>query len=142
MTDDFDALRAERDAVLAQLDDATNQHWVGKRARWAALVRAQDAEIQRLKATETVATNAATLTRWVVHDDHTFTKLPADNAKAHAAAMQCFDDDDGYVGLCGTWNDEQRGNRARPRPPMLHAGNRETRDAFSDEAMRWLEENT
>lgn len=42
-------LAAERDAVLAQLDDTTNQTWRGKRARWAALVRAQEAEIERLR---------------------------------------------------------------------------------------------
>ena len=43
-------LEPERDAVLAQLDNTTNQTWAGKRRRWAALVRAQDAEIQRLRA--------------------------------------------------------------------------------------------
>jgi hypothetical protein len=42
-------LAPERDAVLTQLDDRTNQTWAGKRARWAALVRAQDAEIERLR---------------------------------------------------------------------------------------------
>ena len=36
--------------VLAQMEDRTNQTWAGKRKRWAALVRAQDAEIQRLHA--------------------------------------------------------------------------------------------
>lgn len=35
--------------VLCELDDTTNQTWRGKRARWAALVRAQEAEIARLK---------------------------------------------------------------------------------------------
>jgi hypothetical protein len=38
-----------RDAVLRELDDTTNQTWAGKRKRWAALVRAQDAEIERLR---------------------------------------------------------------------------------------------
>ena len=47
---DLLGLAPERDAVLAQLDDTTNQTWVGKRARWARLVRAQDAEIARLRA--------------------------------------------------------------------------------------------
>ena len=51
------ALELERDAVLAQLDDRTNQTWACKRARWAALVRAQDAEIQRLRAALTLAAN-------------------------------------------------------------------------------------
>ena len=35
--------------VLRELDDTTNQTWRGKRARWADFVRAQDAEIQRLR---------------------------------------------------------------------------------------------
>jgi hypothetical protein len=39
----------ERDEVLRQLDDDTNQTWRGKRKRWAALVRAQDAELERYK---------------------------------------------------------------------------------------------
>jgi hypothetical protein len=42
-------LAPERDAVLAQLEDRTNQTWACKRKRWAALVRAQDAEIERLR---------------------------------------------------------------------------------------------
>lgn len=42
-------LATERDAVLMQLDDRTNQTWARKRKRWAALVRAQDAEIERLR---------------------------------------------------------------------------------------------
>lgn len=37
------------DRVLCELDDTTNQTWRGKRSRWAELVRAQDAEIQRLR---------------------------------------------------------------------------------------------
>ena len=44
------ALEAERDDVLRQLDDCTNQTWAGKRARWARLVRAQADEIDRLRA--------------------------------------------------------------------------------------------
>ena len=43
-------LDAERDVVLAQLDDATNQTWRCKRALWAALVRKQSAEVDRLRA--------------------------------------------------------------------------------------------
>jgi hypothetical protein len=39
----------EVERVLRELDDRTNQTWRGKRARWAELVRAQDAEIQRLR---------------------------------------------------------------------------------------------
>ena len=39
------SLHEERDEVLRELDDRTNQTWVGKRKRWAALVRAQDAEL-------------------------------------------------------------------------------------------------
>ena len=35
--------------VLRELDDTTNQTWRGKRARWAALVRAQEAEIALLR---------------------------------------------------------------------------------------------
>jgi hypothetical protein len=42
-------LAPERDAVLAQLDDRTNQTRNSKRKRWAALIRAQDAEIQNLR---------------------------------------------------------------------------------------------
>ena len=44
-----EGLGPTRDAALRELDDATNQNWRGKRARWAALVRAQDAEIERLR---------------------------------------------------------------------------------------------
>jgi hypothetical protein len=43
-------LTEELGLVLAQMEDRTNQTWAGKRKRWAALVRAQDAEIQRLHA--------------------------------------------------------------------------------------------
>lgn len=46
---DLLGLAPERDEVLRQLDDRTNQTWAWKRKRWAALVRAQDAQIQRLK---------------------------------------------------------------------------------------------
>lgn len=42
-------LEMERDEVLRQLDDRTNQTWSGKRSRWAKLVRAQDAELDRLQ---------------------------------------------------------------------------------------------
>ena len=45
----MEGLGVTREAVLRELDDATNQTWIGKRSRWAALVRAQDAEIQRLR---------------------------------------------------------------------------------------------
>ena len=51
----------ERDEVLRQLDDRTNQTWAGKRARWAAFVLAQDAEIQRLR--ERLAKAAAAFER-------------------------------------------------------------------------------
>ena len=44
-----DWLGPRRDAVLRELDDATNQTWRGKRSRWAELVRAQDAAIQMLR---------------------------------------------------------------------------------------------
>ena len=39
----------EREELLRQLEDQTNQTWFRKRKRWAALVRVQDAEIQRLR---------------------------------------------------------------------------------------------
>lgn len=41
-------LADERDAVLRELDDRTNQTWAGKRKRWAELVRRQDAELRVL----------------------------------------------------------------------------------------------
>ena len=41
-------LAVERDLVLRELTNTTNQTWAGKRKRWASLVRAQDAEIARL----------------------------------------------------------------------------------------------
>jgi len=44
-----DGLGPRRDAVLRELDDTTNQTWRGKRARWADLIRAQAAQIERLK---------------------------------------------------------------------------------------------
>lgn len=43
-------LEQELAAVLAQLDDSTNQTMRIKRARWARLVRHQFAEIERLQA--------------------------------------------------------------------------------------------
>ena len=49
-SNDHLGLASERDAVLAQLEDRTNQTWNGKRKRWADLVRAQDVEIQNLRA--------------------------------------------------------------------------------------------
>lgn len=50
MNQEAQALAEERDEVLRQLDDRTNQTWVWKRQRWAALVRRQAAEIDRLAA--------------------------------------------------------------------------------------------
>jgi len=43
-----EGLGPTRDAVLRELDDTINQTWAGKRKRWAALVRAQDAELRVL----------------------------------------------------------------------------------------------
>lgn len=60
-------LGPERDEVLAQLDDRTNQTWAWKRARWARLVRAQDAEIEHLKLAEEGAKEAF---RHVVEQKH------------------------------------------------------------------------
>lgn len=37
------------DDVLRELYDRTNQTWAHKRARWAAFVRVQEAEIRRLR---------------------------------------------------------------------------------------------
>jgi hypothetical protein len=48
MSTDREQLEAERDAVLRQLDDRTNQTWVMKRKRWATLIRDQDSVIQQL----------------------------------------------------------------------------------------------
>lgn len=50
MNQEAQALAEERDEVLRQLDDRTNQTWAWKRQRWAALVRRQAAEIDRLAA--------------------------------------------------------------------------------------------
>ena len=44
-----DGLGPMRDAALTELENTTNQTWLRHRKRWAALVRAQDAEIQRLQ---------------------------------------------------------------------------------------------
>jgi hypothetical protein len=46
---DLHATVLERDEVLRQLEDATNQTWLNKRRRWARLVRAQAEEIDRLR---------------------------------------------------------------------------------------------
>jgi hypothetical protein len=73
--------------VLRELDDTTNQTWRGKRARWAALVREQAAEIAELDAlrdrlAELLRQTAVALrgpepplTRWSWHD------LPAEAEK-------------------------------------------------------------
>lgn len=81
-----------------------------------------------------------TLTRWIMHDNHTFTKLPADNDVAYALAMKCFDDDGGWVDLCGTWSDERTSPR-RSRPVSLQAHGLETRAEFAAAALKWLQEN-
>jgi hypothetical protein len=83
---------------------------------------------------------AARLTRWVMHDNHTFTRLPFDSDAAYALAMKCFDDDRGWIMLCGTWSDE-RENQARRRPESLMAHAVETRATFAELAMRWLHAN-
>ena len=83
---------------------------------------------------------APLLTRWIMHDNHTFTKLPADNDIAYALAIKCFDDDGGWVNLCGTWSDE-RTNPSRRRPVSLHAHGRETRATFAEAALKWLQAN-
>lgn len=83
---------------------------------------------------------ALRLTRWVMHDNHTFTRLPAHNESAYAIAMQCFDDDGGWIDLCGTWSDEAQ-NPNRKRPESLQGGSRETRAVFAEAALRWLHAN-
>lgn len=83
---------------------------------------------------------ATHLTRWLMHDNHTFTKLPADSDAAYALAMQCFDADGGWIDLCGTWSDE-RTNPSRMRPLSLQGNARETRAEFAEAALRWLQEN-
>ena len=83
---------------------------------------------------------AVRLTRFVMHDNHTFTRLPADNDDAYAIAMSCFDRDGGWVDLCGTWSDE-RTNPERRRPKSLQSGSRETRSEFAEAALRWLHEH-
>jgi hypothetical protein len=52
MTTDRDITERLRDAdeVLRQLDDSTNQTWVGKRKQWARFVRRQIADIDALRA--------------------------------------------------------------------------------------------
>ena len=80
------------------------------------------------------------LTRWVMHDNHTFTRLPADGVEAYALAMKCFDEDGGWIDLCGTWSDE-RTNPYRRRPVSLQARGRETRAAFAEAALKWLHAN-
>ena len=83
---------------------------------------------------------AATLTRWVMHDNHTFTKLPADNDAAYSLAMECFDADGGWIDLCGTWSDE-RTSPERRRPLSLQSHGRETRATFAEDALKWLHAN-
>lgn len=83
---------------------------------------------------------AAHLTRWVMHDNHTFTRLPANSDEAYALAMRCFDEDGGWIDLCGTWSDE-RSNPERRRPRSLQAHGRETRAEFAAAALRWLQAN-
>ena len=97
-----------------------------------------DAKPAKVRLTDGLG--AATLTSWIMHDNHTFTKLPADSDAAYALAMKCFDDDGGWVDLCGTWSDE-RTNPQRRRPPSLQAHGRETRAAFAEAAMKWLQAN-
>lgn len=48
--DAFLPIDGNTERVLRELDDTTNQTWRGKRARWAALVRKQAAEIAELDA--------------------------------------------------------------------------------------------
>ncbi len=84
---------------------------------------------------------AARLTRWVMHDNHTFTKLPSDNDEAYKIAMECFDRDGGYIDLCGTWSDERTNPNHRVRPKCLQSGSRDTRAAFADDALLWLHAN-
>lgn len=47
-------LQTERDAVLRELQDRTNQTWLVKRKRWALLVLRQSDEISRLRHNEAV----------------------------------------------------------------------------------------
>lgn len=84
--------------------------------------------------------DAPVLSRYVMHDNHTFTKLPADNDVAYALAMKCFDDDGGWVDLCGAWSDERTSPRRR-RPVSLQAHGPETRAEFAAATLKWLQEN-
>lgn len=85
-------------------------------------------------------TNVPHLERWVMHDNHTFTRLPSDDEAAHALVMKCFDEDRGYISLCGTWSDEGT-NQARRRPKMLLAGAVGARTDFEQAAKYWLHAN-
>jgi len=97
-----------------------------------AALRTAIAEAEKVAA-------APVLSRYVMHDNHTFTKLPADNDAAYVLTMVCFDDD-GWVSLCGAWSDEHTAPRRR-RPVSLQAHGRETRAEFAEAARRWLQEN-
>jgi hypothetical protein len=83
------------------------------------------------------------LNRWVMHDNHTFTSLDANDGAAFAKIMECFDNDRGWIMLCGTWSDERRERRDqnRRRPEPLNAHGVETRAKFVEEAQQWLQAN-
>lgn len=97
-------------------------------------------------AQEALTPNPATiatprLNRWVMHDNHTFTSLDANDGAAFAKIMECFDNDRGWIMLCGTWSDERRGPDRRRRPEPLNARGVETRAKFVEEAQQWLQAN-
>lgn len=46
------------DTVLRELEDTTNQTWVGKRKRWAQAVREQQAQIERLRSEREIQESA------------------------------------------------------------------------------------
>jgi hypothetical protein len=87
------------------------------------------------KIVEAQPAQPSPLTRWVMHDNNTFTKLDSNNKIAFIKAMECFDADGGCIMLCGTYAESQVD---RKRPPVLNSGGRKTRDEFQLAARAWL----
>lgn len=136
----LDRIEADREAMQQALEALEGCSNLTQTAIDHKLLHTAIATLRTAIAEAKKVADAPVLSRYVMHDNHTFTKLPADNDVAYALAMKCFDDDGGWVDLCGAWSDERTSPRRR-RPVSLQAHGLETRAEFAAATLKWLQEN-
>lgn len=100
-----------------------------------AHIEAMAGELEAAKALAPKPVPPKKLTRWYMLDNHTFIKLPDDNAKAMAALLMAFDGPCGHYGmLCARYDDD---SRPKPYQPEHSA---DDWSEFKPHAQQWLED--